>query len=344
MNVETGEHTQVAIVGGGPVGLLLLAQGRQVHRGHAYLGTTLAGTLSFERCPPPYRFVLSLPQEKTERVLEERLRALDPGVLERGVEVLAIDDRTQGSVELALQRDGGPKASLRAELVVGCDGRDSLVRRAAGISYAGGSYEEPFVMGDFADTTSFGDDAALFLHPDGVMESFPLPGGRRRWVARVARPVDGDPRGELARLVAERTGNVLRDAECFMTSNFQAQRFLAQTLVRGRFVLAGDAAHVVSPIGGQGMNLGWLNAALLGRTLIALFEAPGGLDLHALQAAYSGPAQRRALKVARRAAFNTQMAARWRHPALRAALVRLLLCAPLRGLLARVFTMRGLGA
>ncbi|HEY3450652.1 MAG TPA: NAD(P)/FAD-dependent oxidoreductase [Myxococcales bacterium] len=323
----------------------LLARGRQVRRGHAFLGSTLAGTLSFERCPPPFRFVLSIPQEVTERVLEERLRVLGPDALHRGWEVLAVENGAPGGVELLVERVGGERGRVRADLAVGCDGRDSLVRRGAGIPFAGDSYDDPFVMGDFEDTTAFGDDAALFLHPDGVLESFPLPGGRRRWVARVTRLVDGDLRTQLASLVAERAEHpALLDAACFMTSHFRAQRFLAKTLVHGRLALAGDAAHVVSPIGGQGMNLGWLNAALLGRTLISLLKAPGGIDLRALSAAYSAPARRRARRVARRAAFNTLMASRWRHPTPRDALVRLLLRTPLRELAARVFTMRGLGA
>ena len=388
--VEKVEHTRVAIVGGGPVGLLLglqlrsagidcrvlerryeplvhsraigihppalellqkfglaeplVARGRQVRRGHVFLGATEVGTLSFDRCPSPFRFVLSIPQEETECVIEEHLRACDPDVLDRGMEVLAVDNGVLGGVELLLGCDDDARVRLRAELVVGCDGHDSVVRRAAGVPFVGRSYDEPFVMGDFEESTAFGDDAALFFHWDGVVESFPLPGGRRRWVVRVARPVDGEPRATLARLVAERTGHRgLLEISCFMTSQFQAQRFLAQKFVCDRLVLAGDAAHVVSPIGGQGMNLGWLNAALLGRALIALFAKPGAIDPRALHDAYGAPARRRARQVARRAAFNTSMGAHRSHPALRDFLVRLLLLAPFRERLARQFTMRGLG-
>jgi 2-polyprenyl-6-methoxyphenol hydroxylase-like FAD-dependent oxidoreductase len=118
-------------------------------------------------------------------------------------------------------------------------------------------------MGDFRDPGLDSGTAVLFLEPGGIVESFPLPAGVRRWVVRLSRPAGGAGPDQLAALVRERTG-VLPDARTnTMLSAFNVRSTLAHRMVAGRVVLIGDAAHEISPIGGQGMNLGWLDAVAL---------------------------------------------------------------------------------
>jgi 2-polyprenyl-6-methoxyphenol hydroxylase-like FAD-dependent oxidoreductase len=118
-------------------------------------------------------------------------------------------------------------------------------------------------MGDFQDPGSYGDSAVLFLEPGGIVESFPLPGGVRRWVVRLGKPAGTAGPARLAELVRERTG-ILPDAgTCSMVSAFSVRSALIRQMTAGRVVLIGDAAHEISPIGGQGMNLGWLDAQAL---------------------------------------------------------------------------------
>jgi 2-polyprenyl-6-methoxyphenol hydroxylase-like FAD-dependent oxidoreductase len=118
-------------------------------------------------------------------------------------------------------------------------------------------------MGDFIDSTGHGDDAVLYLEPDGIVESFPLPGHIRRWVVRLGVPARSPTAAGLAALVEARTGVVVDPDSSTMLSAFEVQSRLAKRMVHGRTVLLGDAAHEISPIGGQGMNLGWLDAAAL---------------------------------------------------------------------------------
>ena len=116
-----------------------------------------------------------------------------------------------------------------------------------------------------------------------------------------------------------------------MLSTFGIQRFLARQFTAGRVALVGDAAHVVSPIGGQGMNLGFLGAWRLAESLATRGDLTG-----------YAPHRRSARRAVRRAEFNTVMGRATPLAAARDALTWAILHTPLNGPFARVFTMRGL--
>jgi 2-polyprenyl-6-methoxyphenol hydroxylase-like FAD-dependent oxidoreductase len=230
------------------------------------------GELHFTAASPKYPFVLALPQVQTEQLLEGRLHQLAPGTLRRGVQVTAVNNGPE-LVEVQAQQ-GGQSLTLRARYLVGADGCRSLVRQQLGVAYAGGTYTDTYLMGDFPDTTAYGSTALLYLNRGGVTECFPLPGGMRRWVARTDQLSQGAEVGELTRLIRQRTGQYLPEAECSMLSAFEVRHHAAPQMVTGRTLLIGDAAHEVSPIGGQGMNLGWLDAAMLAPRLHQALNRP----------------------------------------------------------------------
>ena len=119
-------------------------------------------------------------------------------------------------------------------------------------------------MGDFDDGTDLGPDAALFLAADGIVESFPLPGRQRRWVVRLnGRTLPDDSAHGLSGEVRRRTGVSVDAGSNTMMSIFGVRSRVVRRMAVGRCVLIGDAAHEISPIGGQGMNLGWLDAVEL---------------------------------------------------------------------------------
>jgi 2-polyprenyl-6-methoxyphenol hydroxylase-like FAD-dependent oxidoreductase len=103
----------------------------------------------------------------------------------------------------------------------------------------------------------------LYLEAGGIVESFPLPRGTRRWVARMPGVVSHPTATGLASLIARRTGTGPEPDSCTMLSAFSVSSRMPRRLIAGRLALIGDAAHQISPIGGQGMNLGWLDAAAL---------------------------------------------------------------------------------
>lgn len=314
----------------------LIERGVRVRRGHAHDERGVIGTVDFGCCPGPFPFVLSVPQARTEAVLTEALERRRPGALVRGAEVVDVGDEA-GEVRVTIRRDGRTEV-IGSRLAAGCGGKDSPVRRALGVPLAGRTLPGSYAMGDFADDSDLGDDGHVFLTADGLVESFPLPDRRRRWVVSDGdRRAAGDP-ARIAALVTARTGIAVRPASATMTSGFGIEQRLAPLLAAGRLALAGDAAHVVSPLGGQGMNLGWLDAselaAALQRILIA-GEAParilGDYDRRRRAAARS---------VLRRAALNTLLGRPPRLRAARNAVVRTMLREPQVRAVARVFTMR----
>lgn len=315
----------------------LIAEGLRVASGLAHAGARPIGRLAFERCPPPYRFVLAIEQWKTERILEARLHEIAPGALQRGVDVASLAHQEHGvSVETA---DG---TRYEADWLVGCDGKHSRVRDLIGVPFVGRAYDDPYIMGDFADNTGIGPRAAIFLTSGGLVESFPLPDGWRRWVVRTPLSTPGvDPAPDLVTaLVTERTGYRPDPTTARMTSSFGVERRLASTMALGRVLLAGDAAHVVSPIGGQGMNLGWLDSADAALALIGAHQRD--CDAQPLFRAYSNRRRLAADRAADRAEFNMWFGTPSAVPALQFLAARLMLSPPLAGLFARRFTMRGI--
>jgi 2-polyprenyl-6-methoxyphenol hydroxylase-like FAD-dependent oxidoreductase len=233
------------------------------------------GVVDFSSLPAPFPFILSLPQDDLMQLLATHLAAWPAVTLLDGCEATAVR-QGPGSVTVDVRdlRDGTRRA-LGAAFAVACDGHDSAVRRLLGIPAAGKRYPVSFVMGDFPETTPWGSEAHLFFTPAGSLEAFPLPGGRRRWIALA----DGPERDGAA--LAGRTGAItgfrLRLEDEIWHSAFTPERRLARAFFRNRVVLCGDAAHIMSPIGGQGMNTGFADAWVLARVLrrlLATGESP----------------------------------------------------------------------
>lgn len=239
----------------------VVAEGVPIRRGIAVGGGRTLARMSFAGVSEGFPFVLALPQSRTEAVLEQRVRQLDPHAVHRGVRVTGLHD--DGGQVTADATSGGSAVRYTAAMAIAADGVRSTVRPLLGTAVRAKDYRDSYLMGDFADTTRFGPDAALFLESAGIVESFPLPGALRRWVVRLADPGDGGDAGWLVQTIRERTGIDVDPASNSMLSRFGVRTRLVRRMVTGRTVLIGDAAHEISPIGGQGMNLGWLDAAAL---------------------------------------------------------------------------------
>ena len=275
----------------------LIARGIRIHEGVARSAGEEVTRLSFAELPCEYPFVLAVPQLQTEQVLEGRLAAVAPGAFRRGVEVSGVFDT--GPSMLVTTTAG---EVLQSRLVIGADGGKSTVRASAGISVTLQGYPDTYLMGDFADSSADRSTAVLYLESDGIVESFPLPEGVRRWVVRTSSLVPSPAPELLAQLIADRTGVAVDVGSNTMLSAFDVHRQLARRLVAGRTVLIGDAAHQVSPIGGQGMNLGWLDVTELVPIITA--SLVDGDDVGGLLTLFEAGRRRAASVAARQAHLN----------------------------------------
>jgi 2-polyprenyl-6-methoxyphenol hydroxylase-like FAD-dependent oxidoreductase len=337
----------------------LVAQAVPVRRGVARSGGRTLGTVSFDRAHPRWPFVAALPQHRTERLLRDRLEQLAPGSLRRGLALDGIEQEPERVLLSGTGADGPMEAAAR--FVLAADGARSLLRGALGIDAPLHRYPDRYVMCDVVDDTGHGDDAVVHLERHGVVESFPLPGGVRRFVVLLDPASDGagdpdadragdavaadrDPdAGLVAQLVAERTGVEIDPGTATMTSAFGVQRRLARRTVAGRVVLIGDAAHEISPIGGQGMNLGWLDGAAVAPVLARALRTAGGRKLDpSTFRAYEEARRRSVLRSARQAEINMALGRPVGPAALaaRRAGFSAALHLPTRRLLASLYSMR----
>jgi len=324
----------------------VLSKAVVIERGIAFSRKKRMGSLSFASCPPPFPFVLSIPQFETEALLVEQFVHHSPGNLWSGARAISLDESKEGVRVQAEASEG--LLQFDARFVVGCDGPASFVRKAMNTSVAGGPYDDAYVMGDFPDTTEFSSDATIHLNPEGVVESFPLPGGTRRWVAWTSRFHSENVSNILVSAVRDRVGVELNRDSCLMASSFRPDHYLAAKMGEGRILLAGDAAHVISPIGGQGMNLGWLDARLAAEILKeALKKTQNEASNQPVSKCesfdqYSVIRRKSAETARRRAEFNMWMGRPSTFHFVKRAAARAILSTPLRGFFARQFTMRGL--
>ncbi|GAA1175011.1 NAD(P)/FAD-dependent oxidoreductase [Ornithinimicrobium humiphilum] len=324
-----------------------VARGVAIRAGTARCRGRHLGTLTFERAWPDRPFVLSLPQDRTEALLRARLAVLAPDALQQGTEVVEIDVVPAGVRRLVTRAPDGEGASgtrrWRAALVVGADGARSLVRRRAGIRVEQRTYGHTYLMGDFADGTDDGSTAVLHLEREGIVESFPLPDGVRRWVVHTAGAMLPERPELLADLVAGRTGHRPDVPTSTMVSAFGVRRRLAERMVAGRSVVVGDAAHEISPIGGQGITLGWADARALAPAVVDVVRSGRTGPLEGVAALREVERERLAAarRAARRAELNMEAGRPMALPldTTRAGVVRALLATPARDRLARAFTM-----
>jgi len=226
--------------------------------------------VSFAELDSPFPFGLSLEQSKTEQLLIRHLASLGQEV-DRGVGLKTFVQDDDG-VTAVLDHAGGEEETVRAAYLIGCDGAHSTVRHSLGVAFEGRDFPKDFAICDVAvdwHTAVPAHQTCFFASPEGVLFFTPFADGRCLFVADVGlgrgdhAPRTAPALEELQVIVNSRTqGAKLRELK--WSSYFRAHCRQADRYQAGRSFLAGDAAHVQTPAGGQGMNTGMQDAGNLG--------------------------------------------------------------------------------
>jgi 2-polyprenyl-6-methoxyphenol hydroxylase-like FAD-dependent oxidoreductase len=250
----------------------LVAAGHQVTGANIVAGDKTIGHVGLSGVASPYPFALMLPQPETERLLEEHLAHLGTAV-ERRVEAIGFA-QTQTGVTTILRHPNGAEEKVETDWLIGCDGAHSMVRHGLGLSFEGDTLQSDWILADvhisgfkIPDT-----EMAVYWHADGTFVTFPISPGRYRIIADIGVS-DGvhpaDPILAEVQSIADRRGpGGLKLSDPIWLSAFRINERKVRDYRSGRALVAGDAAHVHSPAGGQGMNTGMQDAINLAWKLV----------------------------------------------------------------------------
>ncbi|HTB27964.1 MAG TPA: FAD-dependent monooxygenase [Steroidobacteraceae bacterium] len=240
---------------------------------HAAFGTLGEGV-------SPFPFALVYPQDEHERLLGRRLSELGVHV-ERRTEFVGFEE-TAGRLLVRLRRPDGGTETCETAYLAGCDGARSAVRGALGIGFEGGTYEHLFYVADVQATGPvMNGELHVALDSSEFLAVFPLKGGGARLVGTV-RDDAGVARDRLSwsdvsKRVIEQLGIDVTWVNWFST--YRVHHRVADHFRKGRAFLLGDAAHIHSPVGGQGMNTGIGDAVNLAWKLAAVLLGRAGASL-----------------------------------------------------------------
>jgi 2-polyprenyl-6-methoxyphenol hydroxylase-like FAD-dependent oxidoreductase len=230
--------------------------------------------IDFSQLPTDYPYSLMVPQSTTEKLLLDRLIELGGSV----IRPKTLTSITQDADAVTARFDDGD--IIRARYAVGADGMHSTVRQQAGIGFEGGVYGESFVLADVRlSGEAPADEVILFWAKAGLTVVAPLPGDIFRIVAPVADAPEQPSARYIQQILDSRGPGAGRMVvtDVIWGSRFRIHHRVADTYRAGRLLLSGDAAHVHSPAGGQGMNLGIQDAVALADALAGVLGgAPDG--------------------------------------------------------------------
>ncbi|HSP98290.1 MAG TPA: FAD-dependent monooxygenase [Candidatus Dormibacteraeota bacterium] len=240
-----------------------LAAGTPAYRGRVFSHGRPLAQLDLSRSGSVFASALMIPQSESERLLEAD--ALAAGVeLARQTELLRFSPAAEG-VRVVLRAADGSERERSCAWLVGCDGAHSTVRHGLGLDFAGTAENADWFLADVHVAGGLArDEVSIHLHPEGVLAIFPIPPDRFRLIGDI-----GPSRGEhppeptmadVQSLLDRRGPSGLTAHDPVWLSGFRINDRQVPTYRVGRVVLAGDAAHIHSPAGGQGMNTGMHDA------------------------------------------------------------------------------------
>jgi 2-polyprenyl-6-methoxyphenol hydroxylase-like FAD-dependent oxidoreductase len=240
-------------------------------------GNEVIARITFDDVVSPFKYLLMIPQSETERLLEMHLASLG-GKVERSTELTEFIDTGDG-VSCTVRHSDDQSETIEASWLIGCDGAHSVVRRTLGMAFEGDTLSTNFIIAD-VHVAGFAippNELAIFWHQDGVVVFFPISPGRYRIIADIGSNPRHDPTFEEVQAIVDRRGPggaTLSDP--IWLSGFGVNERKVKDYRAGRVFLAGDAAHIHSPAGGQGMNTGMQDAFNLAWKLALVEQGQAG--------------------------------------------------------------------
>jgi 2-polyprenyl-6-methoxyphenol hydroxylase-like FAD-dependent oxidoreductase len=227
----------------------------------------------------PFGYPLMIPQNETERLLAEYL-AKKGITAERPVELISLSEQSD-AVACTLRHADGREEQVTAKWVAGCDGAHSTVRHALGISFTGHAEPNDWVLADVhIEGPLPADEITVYWHEKGVLVTFPIIHNRFRVMGDIglagntSKPPD-PTLADAQRIVDERGPGGLKLSQPVWLAGFRINERKVTDYRRGRVTLSGDAAHIHSPAGGQGMNTGMQDAFNLAWKLALVHQGRG---------------------------------------------------------------------
>ena len=225
----------------------------------------VVGEMRFAGTGCPWEFQCSLPQWRTEEILAERLAELG-GRIERGVAATSLEPADDG-VLVSLERGDGTTEMVAAEWVIGAGGAHSITRASMAESLVGETYRGTCLVGDMRLHCELPRDGSVLIATEkGYVGGAPLPGDR--WLTfigdleeeEVDRVAKDTSTSAVADLIRRRVAGAIRVDDVAWASPFRMHRRMVPKLAMGRRFLLGDAGHLSSPFGGEGLNSGLQDA------------------------------------------------------------------------------------
>jgi 2-polyprenyl-6-methoxyphenol hydroxylase-like FAD-dependent oxidoreductase len=225
--------------------------------------------ISLDALPTPHPYGLMLPQSETERLMEQHLNTCGVQV-ERQVELTQFHTATD-TVTATLRHADGHDETVDAAWMIGCDGAHSAVRHGLGMAFEGDTLPSNWILADvhLAGNPTPPDEIVTYWHADGVLVIFPISPGRYRVIADIGETPPGehhpnDPTLQEVQAVLDQRGpGGMTASTPIWLAGFTINERKVADYRAGRVFLTGDAAHIHSPAGGQGMNTGMQDACNL---------------------------------------------------------------------------------